>query len=327
MISVIVPVYNTEKYLNRCIKSIISQKESDLEIILVDDCSTDKSPVILDDWEKKDSRIRVIHKNNNTGVSNTRNIGLKEAKGEYIAFVDSDDWIEEDMLSSMVKCIEQSGADIVFGGYNRIVEDDIIKVVPKEKTGTVVSIEDALLHSIPQQGIRRYDLYIWDKLYRKSSIMINDGIIKFDSRFKFGEDVVWLIQVMQNCNSVVFWNGSGYNYFTEREGNTWTSLINYESMEYCESAFITNVLIYKMLHNYGGQVENNAFQRVIYYQWFAIRTAIEKKDNYKIRKYSKRYIRSVFAWLINNRTLIGVKWAIIHIGLFIYHKIRYLLLK
>ena len=96
LISIIVPIYNVEQYLNQCLQSVCSQSYDNLEIILVDDGSSDRSPELCDEWAEKDSRIHVIHKQNG-GLSDARNTGISCAKGEYIAFVDSDDWIEKDM--------------------------------------------------------------------------------------------------------------------------------------------------------------------------------------------------------------------------------------
>lgn len=109
LISIIVPVYNVEKYLDQCIKSIVNQTYKNLEIILVDDGSSDNSPHICDEWAKKDNRIKVIHKEN-SGVSAARNVGLDKAAGEYIGFIDSDDYIEKDMYSTMLCAILESGA-------------------------------------------------------------------------------------------------------------------------------------------------------------------------------------------------------------------------
>ena len=96
-ISIIIPIYNVEKYIRKCVDSILNQSFKSFELILIDDGSDDKSGEICDEYSKCDSRVRVIHKEN-TGSANSRNIGIKEAKGKYICFVDSDDWIEKDML-------------------------------------------------------------------------------------------------------------------------------------------------------------------------------------------------------------------------------------
>ena len=100
LITVVVPIYNVEDYLNKCIESIVNQTYKNLEIILVDDGSPDNSPKMCDDWAKKDKRIKVIHKENG-GVSSARNIGIDKSKGEWITFVDADDWIEKTYIEDM----------------------------------------------------------------------------------------------------------------------------------------------------------------------------------------------------------------------------------
>lgn len=111
-LSVIVPVYNVEKYLHRCVDSIINQTYSNLEIILVDDGSPDNSGIICDEYAKKDARVKVMHQKN-SGVSAARNAGLDVASGEYIAFVDSDDWINDNMYSALIYEIEANNVDMV----------------------------------------------------------------------------------------------------------------------------------------------------------------------------------------------------------------------
>ena len=107
LISIIVPVYRTEKYLDRCVESIVNQTYKNLEIILVDDGSPDDCPKMCDEWAKKDKRIKVIHKENG-GVSSARNIGIKSAKGKYIGFVDSDDYIEKEMYESLIDVLNKN---------------------------------------------------------------------------------------------------------------------------------------------------------------------------------------------------------------------------
>ena len=111
MISVIVPVYRVEPYLRQCVDSILSQTYEDLEVLLIDDGSPDRCGEICDEYQRQDTRVRVFH-TENRGVSAARNLGLRVAKGEYIGFVDSDDWIEPDMYEVLLKRIEETGADI-----------------------------------------------------------------------------------------------------------------------------------------------------------------------------------------------------------------------
>ena len=123
LLSIIVPVYNAEKYLEECLDSVISQEYANLEIILVDDGSTDKSKDICDEYEKKDSRIKVIHKENG-GASSARNAGLYIAKGEYIGFVDSDDYISESLFSILLQALLETDADIAKCGFQEFKYND-----------------------------------------------------------------------------------------------------------------------------------------------------------------------------------------------------------
>lgn len=123
LISVIVPVYNVEKYLKRCVESLINQTYNDLEIVIVDDGSTDGSSAICDSYAKKDSRIKVIHKQNG-GLADACNTGLKVASGDYIGFVDSDDYVHKDMYKILMEGLKKHGADVAFCGFERIYEDE-----------------------------------------------------------------------------------------------------------------------------------------------------------------------------------------------------------
>ena len=165
-VSIIVPVYNVEKYLIRCIDSILTQTFTNFELILVDDGSTDKSGVICDSYEKKDKRIKVIHKKNQ-GVSEARNTGLILAKGKKISFVDSDDYIYKDMLKRMNEIMNSENADIVECEYSLINEKNLsINYKEKDK---IIEIGDENL------GIKRvieipFSNVVWNKMYKREVI-------------------------------------------------------------------------------------------------------------------------------------------------------------
>ena len=119
-VSIIVPVYNVEEYLNQCVESLVHQTLKDIEIILVDDKSPDNSPQMCDEWSTKDSRIKVIHKEENEGLGLACNTGLNHASGEFVAFCDSDDWVDEEMYESMLQNAKDNQADLVFTGLRRV---------------------------------------------------------------------------------------------------------------------------------------------------------------------------------------------------------------
>ena len=127
MISVIVPVYNVAAYLDRCVKSIVNQTYADLEIILVDDGSPDQCGTMCDNWAMKDKRIKVVHKENG-GLSDARNAGIEVASGDYIGFVDSDDWIEPDMYQDLLEAVEREGAELAVTGINRTYDNEFSRI-------------------------------------------------------------------------------------------------------------------------------------------------------------------------------------------------------
>ena len=310
MISVIVPVYNTEEYLDQCISSLIQQEYKDLEILLVDDGSTDGSAEILDQWRVRDPRIIVIHCDNNIGVSAARNIGLERSTGDYIAFVDSDDWLEPFMYFEMMKYIEKTGADIAVGGFIRIENNQVIKVVPGIETGTMMTADEALLVCMPQRGAGKYNLYNVDKLFRRTAVEKNEKVILFDTNYSFCEDVLWLTEVILNSKSVVFWQDAGYNYRVNREGNTWTALSQYKDLEKCKSAVETNDKIHEMLSSVKSRAANNQLQRVLYYKRYAFRTASKIGDKDAYKEYRRGYYKQLLEWYGGNKSFIGFKWLI-----------------
>ena len=146
LVSIIVPVYNTAQYLKRCINSIINQTYKNLEIICVNDGSTDGSELILDEFAAKDSRIRIIHKQNN-GESSARNFGLKIMTGQYIGFVDCDDWIEADMYERLVSVAVEKDVDIVASSWFKDTDDESVKIVNQLPVSEeVFEREDFLLY-------------------------------------------------------------------------------------------------------------------------------------------------------------------------------------
>ena len=308
MISIIVPVYNSAPFLDKCIQSLIDQTYRDIEIILIDDGSKDDSPAILRKWADTDPRIRVVFKEKNSGVSDSRNIGLQMAKGEYIGFADSDDWVEPEMYGEMLAQLEETGADVAFSGYNRIEASRTISVRVSMPTGTVLPVDDALLQAMPQIGVGRYNLFLVDKLFRRTVLGSAGELILFDPSFSYGEDVLWLIQVLLNSKTIVYWQGCGYNYRTNNGANTWTALNSYKSMKHCVSAVETNQRVFRLLHEAGSKAENNQLQRVLYYQRYAFRTAAKLKDQAAYKKYRANYFTRLFKWYAGNRTWLGTKW-------------------
>lgn len=215
LISVIVPVYNVKKYLPRCIDSIINQTYSNLEIILVDDESNDGSSEICDEYGKKDSRIKVVHKKNG-GAADSRNEGLKLAKGDYIGFVDSDDFIYEDMYEYLYSLIKENKADMSVCRYDMCKEGESNNEKEKRSNSDIVVIsrETAMEYVLGDIEIKSF---VWDKLYRRE--LFDD--IRFLKGKKM-EDMDIVYRLIHNCNLIVMGNEIKYNY-VQRSGSTLSS--------------------------------------------------------------------------------------------------------
>ena len=218
-ISVIVPIYNTEQYLPRCLDSIISQSFSDFELLLIDDGSTDGSGAICDAYAEKDSRVRVFHKENG-GVSSARNMGLDCAEGEWIAFVDSDDEFMKTGLQVLVDGISDE-ADMVMGGCKVYDVDGNESYSTRNHASVLLpNVQFAIKLYKPSDNV--YQGYIWSKLFRLS--VIRSKSIRYSEDIFFKEDLLFIMQfICSSGKSVVYTSIPVYSYF-EREGSAMMSL-------------------------------------------------------------------------------------------------------
>lgn len=210
-ISVIVPVYNVEQYLDRCMKSILEQSYQNLEIVLVDDGSTDESGKMCEEYALQDSRIKVVHKQNG-GLSDARNAGLAIATGEYIGYVDSDDWIDPDMYKKMYEACIKQDAEVAICRYASEFKDRTIS----EGTGKVtVFTRDELVKTYVGND-DRYVIYnsVWSKLFRRDLV---DGM-----KFPVGrnsEDIMYTTRAFCKANKGVYIDSPFYHYMQDREGS------------------------------------------------------------------------------------------------------------
>lgn len=202
LISVVVPIYNVENYIEKCLDSIINQSYRNLEIILIDDGSTDKSSEICDRYKQDDERIMVIHKQNG-GLSSARNAGLNIASGEYIGFVDSDDYIEYDMFELLLQKSINMQVDIVGCGVNFINNNSVIKRYCENEEKIINSFE-AVIQILENKNCNA----VWNKLYKRD--IFND--INFEEG-KLYEDTFLLPKVFSKKLKVMFINQCKYNYF------------------------------------------------------------------------------------------------------------------
>lgn len=219
LISIIVPVYNVEKYLNKCIDSIISQTYKNLEIILVDDGSPDNCGTICDEYADRDNRIKVIHKENG-GVSSARNIGIKKSNGNWIVFVDADDWIEESYCKNMLNTAMQNEADVVLCGYNRVVGNKIEKIDILKDTCKYDSHEYLIKTLNPQTGFG----FVSRKIIKKDIIKE----IEFDTEIEVGEDALFNIMMSKNIKKAIVLDEILYNYRINENSVVKRFDVNYE---------------------------------------------------------------------------------------------------
>ncbi len=208
-VSVIIPVYNVEKYLAKCLDSVINQTLKDIEIICINDGSTDGSAKILEEYAKKDDRIKVINQENG-GLSNARNSGLDIASGKYCYFLDSDDWIELNTLEKLVNVINENDVDAVVHEANVIAEDDFCLQVAEDNQEWFKGYsKNNGIHEIPLEISHKIASVAWNKLYK------TDLINKYHCRFPEGlinEDEAFLWIYMVHCRNYYYLDEKLYNY-------------------------------------------------------------------------------------------------------------------
>lgn len=207
MISIIVPIYNAEQYLRRCIDSILAQSYTDFELLLIDDGSKDASGDICDEYAAKDTRVHVFHKENG-GVSSARNLGLDNAQGEYITFCDADDYVSTEWLAVYSDAIA-SNVDLAIQGYYSIYGDN--KIVLKNISPCQGNTADAKRFLITSLMCQDMYGYLWVKLFRRS--LIEQHTIRFDVQSTFREDEQFLSRYLEYATSIVYMDKVGYHYF------------------------------------------------------------------------------------------------------------------
>lgn len=215
LISIIVPIYNVEQYLHRCIDSILAQTYKNIEIILVDDGSTDSSGMICDEYQQKDNRVRVIHKKNE-GVSAARNAALEIANGEYIGCVDSDDWIEPEMYETMLMACIENHVTIAFCNYSQVSAEKTINRCSQNIT--VYTREELLKFYISGDENVIINNSVWSKLFCKD--LAKDILFAVG---KESEDIMYTTKLLCKLDKGVYIDQCLYNYVVDREGSIMNS--------------------------------------------------------------------------------------------------------
>lgn len=212
-VSVIVPVYNREKALKRCVESILNQDYRDIEVILVDDGSKDSSFEIISEFAEKDDRVIAVHKEN-SGVSSTRNRALSMASGDYIQFLDADDWIPFDSTKLLVREMEENDVEMVIGDFYRVVDDKVSRKGSIREGGVLTRNEYA-----DKMMLTPADFYygvLWNKLYRKE--ILDRYHITMDENISYCEDVIFNLEYLLHVNNVAVLKAPVY-YYVKTEGS------------------------------------------------------------------------------------------------------------
>lgn len=224
-VSIVVPIYNAEKYIDRCIKSILDQSYHNLQLILINDGSTDHSLQLCQKFAREDGRVEVVSQRN-AGVSSARNTGISLADGEFITFVDSDDCLTNSAIETALQYIDMTCADVVVYGWKRIYEnseryEEIIEQYEVVNDQTVI-IRKILEHYSAYGGG-----YPWNKIWRRKTFM-NESIPLFDLQLSFFEDLEWVIRSMLCVKRLVVCPKCLYNYSVRKFSVTNTTAINEE---------------------------------------------------------------------------------------------------
>lgn len=321
-ISIIVPVYNSEKYLCSCIDSILLQTFSNFELILVDDGSKDLSPTICDNYALKDNRVKVVHKENG-GVSSARNIGISVAGGGYLCFFDSDDTVEPNALQVMYDIINKDNIDLVIAGYNRYDENGnkIFGMSPKDVEA--LSIEAALKEMYCPKD-KEYQGYLWNKMFR--SDIISESALTFNESIAFNEDRLFITQyICASSRKVAYTTTPVYNYVIRQSGAMGalkqgynplyaTDFDAYVMMKECVFNYSNNRELRKLskrgicisyIENHSIMVENGGYDHVIHSK--LLKAIIKNRVllTYFTYIFSSAFIRLLF--LIYPKLLVKIK--------------------
>lgn len=296
LISVIIPVYKVEKWLDECIESVVNQSYSNLEIILVDDGSPDKCPQKCDWWAQRDSRIRVIHKENG-GLSSARNAALEVIKGEYISFVDSDDYIHKDMYKIMLEDIQKTGADIV--RCERYIDTDgslrLSKKIASKRFYNHKEILDSYFYHKDD-----FCSGVWDKLYKAE---LFNGV-----RFPQGinSEDYYVYAIIYNKTQKLYYNDKPLYYYRIRENSICTiPVINEHSFD---KIIISDKVYNYIKMNFPEQIEDaKAFRTIAIFSIYYV--TLRQKHSCLQRKKWKQDLRSVWKDTMKNKK-IGIEFKV-----------------
>ena len=226
-LSIILPVYNGEAFLEKAIIGVLQQTYQSWELILVNDGSTDNSEMICTHYQAQDNRIIYVSQKNK-GLSAARNSGFRLAQGDYIMYLDADDYIEDDYYEKMIIALENHDADLVISGFSRefIHKNRVTKQIKAVYTNVFFSNKESIKGYLKDPIIYNFFIHVWNKLYRRDILLKHN--ICFDEGVRFGEDVLYNIVYLEHVKKILMTNFHGYHYMcyeTNRLTNTWNEFL------------------------------------------------------------------------------------------------------
>lgn len=278
-VSIIIPVYNKQKYLKKSIQSILDQTYDNFELIIVNDGSTDNSSEICHDFQKKDKRVRVIDIENN-GVSNARNVGISNANGEYIQFIDADDYTANNMLESLVNIARIYNPDVIVNGIEKINEknESVSKILPIfDGMTNIHKFMESFAKVQKQTGIYGY---VHNKFIRKS--IIDNNNLLFDKEIWLAEDLDFCLDLYSKISSIYFCKGIYYYYLQEAENSSTTSNKKHDYLQQAEIILKEKSMLYSK-----NALNENNLKVINYIITGFIISYIHQHFNYNYKKFIK----------------------------------------
>ncbi|MBE5740949.1 MAG: glycosyltransferase [Clostridiales bacterium] len=289
-ISVIIPVYKVEKYLDKCVESVVNQTYKNLEIILVDDGSPDRCPQMCDEWAKKDERIKVVHKQNG-GLSSARNAGMEVATGEYIAFLDSDDFVDITMYQKLYDKMLEERSDICMCGITHVYEDGNTQII-KETNLTNLNKENVFKYLIVYNSYVEKNIFytdnimgsVWRSLYKKELL---DNLLFTNI---YCEDIIFMIDVFQRVNKISAVDENLY-YYLQRQGSITKVCNESQIRKHIDFAKLMKEKIY-------GYVDEDAYKAQLFHMY---ETPVSMCIYYKNKELFKRSVNDKFLSSLNTK--------------------------
>ncbi|SES12355.1 Glycosyltransferase involved in cell wall bisynthesis [Butyrivibrio fibrisolvens] len=308
LVSVIVPIYNVEDYLPKCIDSIICQTYKNIEIILVDDGSPDSCGQICENYKKKDSRIKVIHKENG-GLSDARNAGICRAKGSYYVFIDSDDYIHERMIETLVEGVVSTGADIAVCSFKNVKEDEIIDIHSGINTGSYKLISEDIDRLSYFYGDKYTEFTVaWNKIYPASFFKE----IKYP-KGKIHEDEFTTYKLLELAKKIAYIDVPLY-YYVSRSSSIMGEEFSLKRLHRLD-AISERMDHYLSLGKYDWYEKNLFLYRIFYVRYYKA-VQKQKMDIDILKEYFKNYKKSVLKNILKTNISIKKKLGYIYLALF-----------